>query len=157
MIRINVYMSIASIGFGMSTTVAGFYGMNLLSGLETSPTAFDHVVISTSIGGIAICAICMAYISKTNMKKRAMQRLDEIETLSGILNYMTALDYVVKTMRERKKKMTKSQFIEKFIESKQCSEIKEKEVNFLFNILDTTKDGMFYQDDFHYNYSSRSH
>jgi Mg2+ and Co2+ transporter CorA len=36
----NVHISIAGLSLAVGIMVAGFFGMNLISGLETSPFAF---------------------------------------------------------------------------------------------------------------------
>ena len=147
MIRINVYLSISGIGLATSTTVAGFYGMNLINGFENSPTAFNNVIMSTSIAGIIMLAGCMSYISGTSMQRRAMRRLDEIETINGALSDMAALDYVVKFMRDKNKPMNKAEFRRKVHECRDGGDLNEKEVDFLFRILDVSKDGFLYHDD----------
>ena len=98
MIRMNVYLAIVGVGLAVGTTTAGFFGMNLISGLEDSPTAFNTVVLSTSITSLAVVFGCTSYLSGARMRERAMQRIKEIDTLSGALGDMSSLDYAIKTM-----------------------------------------------------------
>lgn len=98
MIRMNVSLAIVGVGLAVGTTTAGFFGMNLISGLEDSPTAFNTVVLSTSITSLAVVFGCTSYLSGARMRERAMQRIKEIDTLSGALGDMSSLDYAIKTM-----------------------------------------------------------
>lgn len=141
MIRMNVYLSMVGIGLATGTTVAGFYGMNLVNGYEESLTAFNNVVISTSIVGVVLFMGCVSYLSGPIMKKRTMERLDQIETISGALSEMSALDYVVKKVIERGKPMSKDEFRQQLIESRPSGQITEQELELLFSVLDLSKDG----------------
>ena len=91
MIRMNVYISILTLGLASGTTVAGFYGMNLINGLESSPVAFNNVVMSTSLVAVTSFLGCASYLSGSNMRKRAAERLDEIETINGALSDMSSV------------------------------------------------------------------
>ena len=51
MLRISVQLALAAVAFSLSTSVAGVFGMNLVSGLEASPWAFAAVV-GMSTGGM---------------------------------------------------------------------------------------------------------
>ena len=94
----NVSLAIVGVGLGVGTTVAGAFGMNLISGYEGSPTAFNTVVWSTSIISLAVVVGCTSYLSGSRMKERAMERIKEIDTLSGALRDISSLDYAIKTM-----------------------------------------------------------
>ena len=98
MIRMNVSLAIVGVGLALGTSTAGFFGMNLISGLEESPTAFNTVLLSTSIASLAVVFGCTSYLSGSKMRERAIQRIKEIDTLSGALGDMSSLDFAVKTM-----------------------------------------------------------
>ena len=48
LIQLNVTLAMVSCGVAMSTTITSMFGMNLISGLETHPTAFFQVEICTT-------------------------------------------------------------------------------------------------------------
>ena len=98
MIRMHVSLAIVGVGLAVGTTVAGAFGMNLISGYGDSPTAFNTVMWSTSITSLVVVFGCTSYLSGSRMKKRAMERINEIDTLSGALSGMSSLDYAIKTM-----------------------------------------------------------
>jgi len=149
MIRMSLTVSIASLGFATSTTVAGMYGMNLINGLENSPSAFANVVMTTSAAGAVIMAGCMAYISGSNMRRQTLRKVEEIETIDRALtNNMSALDYTIKQILENKKAMDKNEFRKSITDCQRSASITEKEVDFLFGIFDKTKDGLVHIDDF---------
>ncbi len=148
LIRMNLYLALVGLSLGVGTTVAGFFGMNLISGFEESPVAFGNVVMLTSLTGISIAGICATYVSGRTMQNRARQRLEEIDTLTGALSDMSALDFAVKTLIEREKPTTKQEFRLKLKQARLSRKVSEKEVDLLFNALDFNKDGVLFRDDF---------
>ena len=97
-LRMNLYLSIAGVSIASSTAVAGFYGMNLVNGLEESPTAFWNLVSATSLTGIVFGVGCISYMSGSASTTRTLERLREIEVLDGALSppTMSAIDYTMK-------------------------------------------------------------
>ena len=79
----------------VGTTMSGFFGMNLVSGLEEAQFAFPIVVAAASCSGAFFALFALNYMSGSRMRKRAEQRLQEIETLNAALSDMGALDYTV--------------------------------------------------------------
>lgn len=148
LIRMNLYLGIAGLTFGIGTTVAGFFGMNLINGLEDNPYVFNAVVTSTAVVGIAVFGGCMSYVSGKNMQKRAAQRLFEIETLNSALSDMGALDFTVKRMLDKGETMSRDDFREKLKKARLSGEVTDAEVELLFGSMDAQKDGVLKNDDF---------
>ena len=121
--------------------------MNVVNGLEDSTTAFSTIVTCSTLAGLAVGAGSMNYLSGRTMQVRASQRLREIETLSGALSDMCALDYAVKSTLEEGKPTTKDEFRIKLIKARQTGEITDQEVDLLFHVFDSVKDGMLDKED----------
>jgi len=147
MIRMDLYLSIAGIGLSVCTVTAGFYGMNLVHGFEESPTAFGTVVFGSTAAGMMIGAGCLSYISGFAMRRRTVQRLDEITMIDNALSHLNSIDYALKFMVSKDKVLSKAEFTERIKES-QGTRINDEEAELLFNALDVSKDGMLYTDDF---------
>lgn len=150
MLRMNLYLSIAGVSIASSTAVAGFYGMNLINGLEESPTAFWNVVSVTSMSGAMLGVGCLSYLGGTASTARTLERLREIEVIDKALSpsKMLALDYTMKILAESKVSMEKDDFREKMIASRQLDDISDQEINLLFDALDISKDGKLNTEDF---------
>lgn len=149
MIRMNLHIGIAALSLAFGSTVASFFGMNVLSGLEESPGAFLTIVgLSTGAGGLlAVSAI--NFLSGRRIQERAASRLDEIETLTNALSDMSALEYTVKTVIEDGKILDKDQFRAVLRKARQTKKISPKEVELLFDVFDRVKDGHLTPEDFH--------
>ena len=93
---INVHLSIFAVALATGTTMSGFFGMNLVSGLEEAQHAFPIVIAASTCTGAAIALFALNYMSGRTMQRRAEQRIKEIETLSSALSDMGALDYTVR-------------------------------------------------------------
>ena len=148
LIRMNVYLALVGLGLGIGTTVAGFFGMNLISGLEESPIAFSTVIFLTTAAGAGVSGACASYVSGKTMRHRANERLEEIDTLTGALSDMSALDFTVKYMFLKKTPMSKEEFRMRLKQARQSRKVTEKEVDLLFDAMDVQKDGVLFRDDF---------
>lgn len=147
MIRMNVHLGIATLSLGLGTTIAGLFGMNLINGLEQSPMAFTYVVLGSGTASMLIALGSLNYLSGHNMQMRAAQRMEEIETLSGALSDMCALDYVYKNTVENGVSIDKAQFRRILTKARQSKKVTQKEVDLLFEVLDRVKDGELNNED----------
>lgn len=141
MIRMNVHIGIAGLTFGFGTTFAGFFGMNLVNGLESSPIAFDYVVLSALGGGGLIAVGALNYLSGTAMQKRASQRLEEIETLTSALSDLGAIDYSIKSSLRQGLSVDRQTFRKMLEKARPNKEVTEAEVDLIFNVFDRAEDG----------------
>jgi magnesium transporter len=148
LIRMNLYLALIGLSLGVGTTVAGFFGMNLISGFEDSPTAFNTVILLTSATGASVAGVCASYVSGKTMRHRANERLEEIDTLTGALSDMAALDFTVKAMLEKQTPMSKDDFRMRLKQARATRKVSEKEVDLLFDAMDVQKDGVLFRDDF---------
>ena len=82
LITINVHAAMATVGLAVSTTIAGFFGMNLFSGLEeeTLFPLFWFVVGGASLGGASIYGVIITQANK-GVVGRNVQELNEIVSL----------------------------------------------------------------------------
>lgn len=66
LITINVHAAMATVGLAVSTSIAGFFGMNLYSGLEevTSVPLFWYVMGGATFSGAAIYATAIRQATK---------------------------------------------------------------------------------------------
>ena len=176
MMLMNVSLSIAMLSLCSATTVAGFFGMNVVNGFEESTTAFSTIVMASSVAGLGLGAGSLNYLSGRTMQNRAAMRLGEIETLTGALSDMCALDYAVKNTLEQGTSITRDEFRTKLRRARQSGEVTgtcffskmlkdiksfsppppsssssssftEQEVDLLFQVLDAIKDGSIGKED----------
>lgn len=150
MIRMNVMIGIAGLSMGMGTFVSGYFGMNMLNGFEQTPGAFYNIVMGTSLAGMVVAVSSLNYLSGRTMQRRAAFRLGELETLSGALSDMCALDYTLKAALEEygAKPMNKQEFALELKKARSSRIVSEREVDLLFDIFDIVKDGQIGSDDF---------
>jgi hypothetical protein len=151
MVRMNVNIGIVGVSVGFATAIAGFFGMNIVSGLEASPNAFGYVVAASGATSALVSAVAMNYLSGKAMQQRAQTRLEEIETLTGALSDMCALDYTVKRILKDGARMDREEFKKHLTRSRQTRTATDHEVDFLFGVLDTVKDGHVSSADFSSN------
>jgi hypothetical protein len=148
MIWMNLSVSVIGLSFGAATTVAGFFGMNLLTGLETSPYAFLYVVCGCSILSTTIALSAFNSLSGQRMQKHARKRMAEIETLTVALSDICALDYTFKTVVESGQPVDKALFRKTLRKARRSTVVSDAEVDLLFDVFDHVKDGSITGDDF---------
>ena len=96
LIRINVHAAMATVGLAVSTSIAGFFGMNLVSGVEEAPMLFWYVMMGATGGGAAIYAASVqrAFHGSRAENKSAMgPDIDQIHTL--MLSYYDMHDILL--------------------------------------------------------------
>jgi len=71
MLRVNVYLSVGAVGLATSTTIAGYFGMNLVHGYETSDTAFAVVVAGSTCLCGSVFLWCLFYLNSSRINKAA--------------------------------------------------------------------------------------
>ncbi|GKY94113.1 hypothetical protein MPSEU_000377600 [Mayamaea pseudoterrestris] len=147
MVRMNVHIGIAGLSMAFCTTIAGFYGMNLVNGLEGTQDAFVAVTALSVLTSGVIGLGSMNYLSGRKMRARAEQRLEEIDTLTNALSDLCALDYVVKVV-EAGHSLDKNRFQEVYRKARQVDNVTSKEIDMLFETFDTVKDGFLRPNDF---------
>jgi len=148
MIRMNLYMSITGLSLGIGTASAGFFGMNLVNGLENHPMAFNAVIGGTCFVGVTVAASCFSFVSGKTMQSRAKQRLGEIHTLTSALSDMNALDVTIKKFLRNHTSMSRQEFRRKLRTSRTSRHVTDEEVELLFSALDVHKDGVLLHNDF---------
>lgn len=150
--------------------MSGFFGMNLVSGLEEAQYAFPIVIAVSTFTGAAIALFSLNYMSGRTMQRRAEHRIREIETLSSALSDMAALDYTVrfvlvphclleplphhccseqlKTSVGKGMSVTKAEFQRRLRKARQSQYISDDEVHLLFQVFDKVKDGLLTLEEF---------
>lgn len=149
MIRMELYIGITGLSLGIGTAVAGFFGMNLLSGIEEHPAAFYLVLGGTSLTSLVVAGSCIQFISTKSLQRDAEKHLGEIETLGNALSDMNALDVTIKNaLRNSNSTMSKEEFGKALKRYHALDKIKQAEIDLLFDSLDQDKNGTLFLDDF---------
>jgi anti-sigma factor ChrR (cupin superfamily) len=144
----NLYLAVAGISLGIGTTVAGYFGMNVINGFENSHAAFNAVILGSSVTGLAVAAICASYVSGKTMQARAFRRMNELQTLTSALSDMAALDYTIKTALKDGAPLSREEFGKTLKRARRSGKVPDEELDLLFDIMDVTGDGVIQTDDF---------
>eukprot|EP00554_Chaetoceros_debilis_P006638 CAMPEP_0194077478 /NCGR_PEP_ID=MMETSP0149-20130528/4092_1 /TAXON_ID=122233 /ORGANISM="Chaetoceros debilis, Strain MM31A-1" /LENGTH=492 /DNA_ID=CAMNT_0038758515 /DNA_START=372 /DNA_END=1850 /DNA_ORIENTATION=+ len=152
MLRMNLYLSIAGVGIGSATAAAGYFGMNLVSGLEDHPAAFGSVVTGTTLFALLFGVGCVSYISGSAAQSRTLSRLRELVVLEGALNNLNALDFVLKRLVEERttEQVSKDSFQQRMMDSGEITGgvMTAEEIDLLFDSMDMSQNGTLEADDF---------
>lgn len=140
-LRVNLLISVASLGGLMSTLPAAFFGMNLDSGLEDVPGMFWPVVQGSTAAGIGLAGLVYFYY-KLGPKRRYAARLRDMRSLRDLLFYhMDDLDAIIDAVKA-KGSLTKSEFKKIVDAAVKGRPMSPEEVALLFRVLDSNKDAV---------------
>ncbi|PSC69475.1 Magnesium transporter MRS2-4 [Micractinium conductrix] len=143
-LRINLLISIMSLGSVMGAMPAAFFGMNLSSGLEEVPGVFWPVVQTSLAFGLACTALTYGYY-KIGPKRRYKARLRDMRSLRDLLIYhLDDLDDVLDQVKDRARRgvgVTRKEFHHIVKEAVRGKPMSKEEVDLLYRVFDTNKDG----------------
>ena len=149
LVRMNVNIGIVGVSTAITTTIAGLFGMNLVSGLEDSSVAFVAVAGGSTVLSMAVAAQFYHFMSGRVMQQQAAKSLQANKTLTKALSDMVALDYAFKKMMLYNATFNKTEFQKVLSEARLSQKVTTEEIDLLFEILDTTKDDHLSLEDFH--------
>ena len=85
----------SAVGLAATTSIAGIFGMNLVSGIEEAPLAFAAVTLGSGFVGAAVVAgFHAAMRSQKNIERRARHAADDREALTALLANMATVENV---------------------------------------------------------------
>lgn len=117
MIRMNLYLSMGGISLAFGTAVAGFFGMNVINGMEQTEGIFEAIVLGSTLTGGLFLGACASYVDGSRsaflrffiycsyslhfhyqfvnvvrrMQRRTLENLNQIEVLNRALSDMPAV------------------------------------------------------------------
>ena len=147
LIRMNLDLAILATATGVATAIAGAFGMNMINGFEESSTAFAIVSAGSAATALGVGHYFRRMVSGQVIQKRAEQRINEIRTMSNALSDMSALDYTVKKMM-RGTRFSREEFKDQLMVARQSKNVTDKEIDLLFNVLNTHRDDVLGKEDF---------
>ena len=90
---------------------------------------------------------CYSYLEGTKTHTKTIENLNQIEVLNRALSDLPALDYSFELMLKEKEPLTREKFREKVFAS-EPENMRESEIDFLFDLLDYSKNNVIDKDDF---------
>ncbi len=142
------YRILARLFSGITTAVAGWFGMNLVSGLEESHSAFVTVTVLPSVSAVCIALYFSRLLSGSAIQRRAEKRIEKIQTMTRALSDMTALDHTVKMIVAHGRRMDREEFKKELSLARHSQQVSDAEVDLLFNILNSHADDFLDHADF---------
>jgi len=154
LVRMNVNIGIGTIGLGMITAIAGFFGMNLEipPGIEKSPNAFLVVcACSAMLGGLSMGA-CIAYLSGVMHRMGAQREMQEVNVLQTIFRDLGRVDYVLKCASHTQDNLNRAEFrqlvTKALVDGQSAGTVSGLEADALFDLLDVSHDGLLQASEF---------
>lgn len=132
MIRMSLFLEVGAVALGSGAVVGGVFGMNLLHGLESHPTAFYF-----TLGGISLVmsAIVAGFNAKYNKLKLDTSNATSFLALKNFFTYVDDLEFLV-----NKTELNKTEFQEA-LNKLTGLKVTEEESEFIFKMFDANKDG----------------
>ena len=132
--KISLFLEIGGFIMAFGAVVGGIFGMNLTNHIENDPNAFTIVCLSLLAAMIGILLCFCKKIFKLNADTSSAQNFT---LLKSFFTYVDDLEYYVLS-----KKIAKPEF-KVAVEQITGLKISDKESEFLFQMVDANKDGVF--------------
>ncbi|KAL2650247.1 hypothetical protein R1flu_018375 [Riccia fluitans] len=147
-IRMNLYISITTLSVGLAALPASFFGMNLPSGFEESPTLFYWVVGGATMTPLALCiGILLGFrMWPQRVDKR---RAQDLAGLRDLLQHLDSIDDIIRSVAREiaDKALTREEF-QKILKSHPSScFMRQKELDLIFKMFDSNRDGLLEADE----------
>jgi hypothetical protein len=133
---------------GITTAMTGTFGMNLVSGLEGSHSAFIFVSGLSAMTALGMASYFRRLVSGKVIQRRAEMRIERIQTMTNALSDLTALDYTVKKIMSSGRRLDRDEFKKELRMARISRKVTDAEVDLLFNALNTNDDGFLDHTDF---------
>eukprot|EP00590_Aulacoseira_subarctica_P008538 CAMPEP_0172420046 /NCGR_PEP_ID=MMETSP1064-20121228/6427_1 /TAXON_ID=202472 /ORGANISM="Aulacoseira subarctica , Strain CCAP 1002/5" /LENGTH=444 /DNA_ID=CAMNT_0013159801 /DNA_START=408 /DNA_END=1742 /DNA_ORIENTATION=+ len=146
-IQMDLSLTVVSVALCTSTAIAGLFGMNLISGFENSTSAFYIVAAGSAVSSMFVCAVCFHYVSGKRWKREATKRQGQLADLKDALSDVCAFDEILKSI-SRGEEFNKETFTERLNKCRLDSPVSSEAADCIFELLDTTKDGVLRNQDF---------
>ena len=133
-LKISLFLDVGSFIWGFGAVVSGLFGMNLTNHIEDDKKAFSMVCISLLAAMITILLCFGKRIFQLRADTSSAQRFT---LLKSFFTYVDDIEYHAST-----KKIARPEF-KSAVEQITGLTIGEKEAEFLFQMVDANKDGVF--------------
>ncbi|KAH9301265.1 hypothetical protein KI387_012848, partial [Taxus chinensis] len=136
-IRMNLFISMAALSLTSATIPAGFFGMNLVSGLESSHNAFYIVIGATSASSIFV-GLGLVFMFRKFLDKR---RAKDLAALQDLLSHIDDIDDIFQVLTSKGAVISQEEF-KKFIRTHPSTEsMQEREIDLMFRMFDNNHNG----------------
>jgi magnesium transporter len=137
-IRINVHLTMASVGMALSTTVAGLFGMNMLSGLEEHPYAFWWTTMATTTAGIFVYAGVHHMLHSSTGTGSHKRMLPALQTT---FTNMDTIQQVMVSCMQDGRGFTRQRFRDELSRTRGGMPVSKEEIDIVFDVFDQSHNG----------------
>lgn len=147
LLTVDIRLAIVNVSFTIHMIVAGFFGMNITHGLETTPFAFWPLVIGTVAMSGGACVYLLARMLNVRAKLgSASATSSEIEALRWVTQNLHVVEHGLRDAFTHKALMkspdvTREELSKALAESSQRP-VTGAEVDLLMSVLDRSKDSI---------------
>lgn len=131
-IRMNLFISMATLSFSLATVPASFFGMNLVSGLETSPHAFYIILGATSTSSVFV-GLGLVFMFR---KFLGGHRAQDLAALQDLLRHIDDIDEIFQALKSKGSSVSEEE-LKKLLRSHPSTEsMQEREIDLMIRIFD---------------------
>eukprot|EP01025_Chloroclados_australasicus_P057315 TRINITY_DN713_c1_g1_i3.p1 TRINITY_DN713_c1_g1~~TRINITY_DN713_c1_g1_i3.p1 ORF type:complete len:659 (-),score=58.95 TRINITY_DN713_c1_g1_i3:1101-3011(-) len=147
-IRLNLFLSVSSFAAVVATIPAGLFGMNVPNGFEESVGAFQTILTGSLLSSVFIFTSLFLYYRYWPTRFHR-QRVQDMSALRDILVHrIDDLDDITAAVRRNfNSQMSKHEFAN-LVDSTLGKKITKPEIDVLYKVFDTNKDGFLKVSDF---------
>lgn len=131
-IRMNLFISMATLSFSLATVPASFFGMNLISGLEASPNAFYIILGATSASSVFV-GLGLVFMFRKFLEGH---RAQDLAALQDLLRHIDDIDEIFQALKSKGSAVSEEE-LKKLLRSHPSTEsMQEREIDLMIRIFD---------------------
>lgn len=148
-IQMDVLFSLGTLSISVAALVAGYFGMNLPTGLEEHESAFWWVVFG-SMGTTFALGAFLVFLVRVHPRVIDRRRARELEGLRDLLQHLDDIDDIFQAVaREVAGKAVTPKEFKKILHSHPTAKfMRQRELDIMFRMFDTDRDGLLDESEF---------
>lgn len=136
LVQFNLQLSVGSLSIGFGTLLSGFFGANLINGLEQSEIAFACLGAGSVVGMLLIYNSLMRAF---NRRRGTLRNSEEFSIFNHLEEIQKTLSYVRKANVEGGK-LSRGK-LQELLRERTGLELQQRDLEVLFSTFDRDKDG----------------
>ncbi|GAQ83259.1 Magnesium transporters: CorA family [Klebsormidium nitens] len=137
-IKMNLYIGMATLSASCAQLPAAFFGMNVPSGLEEAGGLFPYITGAACAASLGLFGYCL-YWYKFRPQRKHQRRLQDIAALRDLLHHIDDLDDIIKKGMGKRPHVNEQEFTEILRNHPATAQLNKGSVALIFRMLDQNK------------------
>lgn len=131
-IRMNLFISMATLSFSLAAVPASFFGMNLVSGLETSPHAF-YIILGAASSSSVFVGLGLFLMFRKFLEGH---RAQDLAALQDLLRHIDDIDEIFQALKSKGSAVSEEELKKLLRSHPSIGSMQEREIDLMIRMFD---------------------